>query len=106
MNLAQMIPLAESWGMHDGDVGAGWMIVMGLFWAAVVLAVVWLIRGSARGWSAPTESPLETLERRFAEGTISLEDYRSRRDVLVNGTAAANGAHETPVMAPGKETAR
>jgi putative membrane protein len=107
MNIAQTIPLADSWGMHGGDVGAGWMIVMVLFWAAVILGVVWLIRGSVRGWSAPVErpmsreSPVETLERRFAEGAISIEDYRVRREILVNGTAQTNGGDdEAPLTAP------
>ena len=91
MNIAQTLPLADTWGMH-GDVGAGWMIgmmvLMVLFWGGVVLGVVWLIRGVARGGWAPgegpvgKESPVEILERRFAEGAISPEDYRIRREVL------------------------
>ena len=91
MNIAQAVPLADAWGMH-GDVGAGWWIVMMvamlLFWGAVIFGVVWLIRGIARGGSAPgerhvsRESPVEILERRFAEGEISAEDYRARREVL------------------------
>ena len=39
-----------------------------------------------------SEGPVEILERRFAEGAISLEDYRARREVLANGTP--NGAHK------------
>lgn len=98
-------PLDDTWGMHDG-VGTGWGIVMligmVLFWGAIVLGIVWLIRAGARGWWArgdrlvtsespvTRESPVEILERRFAEGAISLEDYRARREVLVHGTP--NGA--------------
>jgi putative membrane protein len=80
--------------MHD-DVGAGWMIlmmaVMVLFWGAVIFGIVWLIRGATRGdpTRGPTvasrESPLEILDRRFAEGAITPEDYRGRRDILVGG---------------------
>ena len=91
MNIAQIIPLADTWGMH-GDVGAGWMILMMslmvLFWGAVIFGIVWLIRAATQGesWRGPTvaskESPLEILERRFAEGAITPEDYRARRDVL------------------------
>jgi putative membrane protein len=98
MELAQIIPFADTWGM-DGDVGAGWMIammiVMVLFWGAIIFGVVWLIRGAFGGRSQERrESPIEVLERRFAEGAISVEDYRARRKVLVNGTAEANGAHD------------
>ena len=47
------------------------------------------------------ESPVETLERRFAEGAITSEDYRARREVLVNGTAPSNGARkDEPLTAP------
>jgi uncharacterized membrane protein len=96
VNIAQAIPLADTWGMH-GDVGAGWMILMMslmvLFWGAVIFGIVWLIRGATRGDStrgptvATKESPAEILERRFAEGAITPEDFRARRDVLVDGPA-------------------
>jgi putative membrane protein len=112
VNIAQAIPLADTWGMH-GDVGWGWMIsmmvLMVLFWGGVIFGIVWLVRGSfdrrpAR-WS---ESPTEVLERRFAEGAISVEDYRARREVLVNGAAGSNGARKdeplkTPQATGGKE---
>jgi putative membrane protein len=97
MVLAQTIPLADTWGMH-GDVGAGWMVLMMvamvLFWGAIIFGVIWLIRGVERGGSTPgetlvnKESPVEILERRFAEGAITPEDYRARRAVLVDGRAA------------------
>jgi putative membrane protein len=101
VNIAQIIPLADTW-MHGGW-GWGWMsvmmVVMVLFWGAIIFGAVWLVRGVAGGASAPaeelapTESPVEILERRFAEGEISEDDYRARRGVLVNeGTAAADGA--------------
>jgi uncharacterized membrane protein len=109
VNIAQTIPLADTWGMH-GDVGAGWMILMMavivLFWGAIIFGVVWLIR---RAWGDSTpgptlvsrESPVETLERRFAEGAITPEDYRARREVLVNGTSQSNGApKDEPLTAP------
>lgn len=84
MHIAQAVPLADSWGMH-GDVGAGWwivmVVVMMLFWGAVVLGVIWLVRGTTRG----EPRPLEILERRFAEGEISEEEYRARRAVLAGG---------------------
>ena len=100
MNLASTLPLAD-WGMHDGAWGAGWMLVMMplmlLFWGAIIFGAIWLIRGGARSSStaevhATRESPVEILERRFAEGDITPEDYKARRDVLVNaGTAEPAG---------------
>lgn len=84
MSLVLTHPLAD-WGMHD-DVGTGWMIVMMflvlLFWAAVILGIVWLARGGG-GWREPRrETATEILDRRFAEGAISVEDYQERLKVL------------------------
>jgi len=103
MNVAQIIPLADTWGMH-GDVGWGWMAlmmaVMVLFWGAVIFGIVWLIRGVTRSGPTPyetlvsKESPVEILERRFAEGAITPEDYRARREVLLNGPVEGNGARK------------
>jgi len=94
MNVAQLIPLADTWGMHGDDVGAGWMalmmIVMVLFWGAVIFGIVWLVRGTVAARpssSAAPESALQILERRFAEGDISPEDYEARRRVLINGSS-------------------
>lgn len=102
MNTGLTIQLADSWGMH-GDVGAGWMIVMMifmvLFWALVILGIVWLVRGfSVGGWSRERkETPSEILERRFAEGAISVEDYTQRKDVLAGARTAPQ---ETVVHQP------
>ena len=105
MNIAQITLLADTWGMH-GDVGWGWMALMMtlmvLFWAAVIFGIVWLIRSVARdggpppseGTLAERETPVQILERRFAEGAVTLEDYRARREVLVNGRAGSNRASE------------
>lgn len=109
MNIAQIAALADTWGMH-GDVGAGWMIlmmvVMVLFWAAVIFGVVWLIRASFDGRPVrQVESPTEILERRFAEGAISVEDYRARREVLVTRTPPASNAQDDErLIAPGTAT--
>ena len=108
MTVAQTLPVADTWGMH-GDVGTGWMllmmVLMVLFWGAIILGIAWLIRGATQGASAPPEggvtreSPREILERRFAEGAISLEDYQARREVLVNGSDESKGAHQDDALA-------
>lgn len=96
--------IADTWGMHDDDVGWGWMMVMGplmmLFWVVVVIGVIWFFRRPEHPWSRPAESPakregpLEILDRRFAEGAISPEDYRARRSVLLAGTEEPRSAGE------------
>jgi len=90
MNLTLAIPLADNWGMH-GDVGGWWMIVMMplmlLFWAGIVFGIVWIARGGLDGRREDRrETPSEILERRFAEGAISAEDYNERREVIANSS--------------------
>ena len=89
MNIALTVPLADGWGMH-GDFGTGWWIPMAvmmvLFWGAIILGILWLVRGGFDGWrGGRRETPLDVLERRFAESTISVEDYHERREVLETG---------------------
>lgn len=103
MNIAQVIPLADTW-MHGGW-GWGWMtlmmIVMLLFWGGLIFGIVWLVRTTVDRRPEPrTESPIDVLDRRFAEGAISVEDYHARREVLLNGPAGSNGARrDEPVTA-------
>jgi hypothetical protein len=46
-----LLQFADTWGMHDSDIGAGWMIVMMLgmvvFWGLVIVGVVCCARRSA-----------------------------------------------------------
>jgi putative membrane protein len=91
MNIATNVILADTWGMHGDDFGVGWMIVMMLgmvlFWGAIILGIVWLVRGSLGGWrEGRAETPAEILERRFAEGAISVDEYRERREAITTGT--------------------
>jgi uncharacterized membrane protein len=95
VNVATVL-IADTWGMHGDDFGAGWMILMMglmvLFWAAVILGIVWLVRGGFEGrrerqgqGRIPTAS--ELLARRFAEGAMSVDEYRERRELIAEGSA-------------------
>lgn len=69
----------------DGDWWPLMMVGMMLFWVLVVGAVVWLVRDAiarTRGGGTATPSPLEILDRRFAEGSISVDEYTERRQAL------------------------
>jgi hypothetical protein len=44
------------------------------------------------------ESPVEILDRRFAEGAISMEEYRARREALVDGGVEPNGFHKDELL--------
>ena len=76
---------ASGYGMHGA--GSGWwmggmMLWMVVFWAAACLGVVWLVRPSLERRQHGGEEALGTLDRRFAEGLISFDEYRERKAVL------------------------
>lgn len=58
-----------------------------LFWVVVVLGIVWLVQSLSRSSSAQRygetrESALEILQRRYASGEISKEEYLEMKDEL------------------------
>ena len=71
--------------------GMGWMMM--LFWLLLIVLVGWGLyrlfttRGGDRGASAAPrrETPMEALQRTYAEGKISTEEYEERRRTLENG---------------------
>ena len=96
MTLATAVPLADTWGMH-GDVGAGWWIVMVVFWGVVILIGARLLHDGVQRYPSapPPETPTAVLERRLAEGAITVEEYQQRRRALTElapaDTPAAGG---------------
>lgn len=87
--LAQMHRGPGPYGGWDGGWGIAHVVFMLLIAALVVLAIVWLVRnlgaGPGRHQGGPTAQ--ELLDRRFAEGTISVEEYTERRRHLTGGPA-------------------
>lgn len=77
------------WHMGNGDhMDGGWAFVTGMLMllvlVAVVLLVIWVVRGTAShtGAAASGESPMDLLDRRLASGDITPEDYRERAEIL------------------------
>jgi putative membrane protein len=87
-----MIPIADVWGMHDGDIGTGWMIVMMLgmvlFWGLIILGAVWILR-EALGRGGSAGDPLAILDRRLAAGEITVSEYEERKKRLVGFASGA-----------------
>ena len=79
---------------HEHDMGSGGWIVMALVLIIVVVLLVWLVvrttggdtrdRGSTERVSGGggDEPPLRILDRRLAEGKITVEDYEQRKKIL------------------------
>jgi putative membrane protein len=67
-------------------VAGGWWILSGpLFWLLLIVGIVLLARrrGEDPPWARGSrETGIDVLERRFAEGELTLEQYRERRSVL------------------------
>lgn len=106
--IAQTAPIADVWGMHDGDVGFGWGLVMMLgmlvFWGAVIALVVWVLRGGATPSREASTSPAEPsareiLDRRLADGSIDVEEYERRRRLLDDaGSGGGTAPHRPNVL--------
>ena len=65
--------------------GGGWFLfpLFPLFWLLIIVGIVFLARGRGGPWTGVgRETGIDVLERRFAEGELSLEQYRERRAVL------------------------
>lgn len=70
------------WGMH-------WF--WWVFWILAIVGVVWMINRmqQERSGAPPAsprestrETPLETLQRRYAEGEITTDEYEERKERL------------------------
>lgn len=71
------------------DIGWGWDFLMGIgmvaFWLLIVLGAVWLVRGGFGGTASqqhPSKQPIEILNRRLADGELTLEEYEERREAI------------------------
>jgi putative membrane protein len=70
-----MYDYPHMWGMH-------WL--WWLFWILVIVAVWWAFTRRPSGPSAPPrEAPLDRLQRRYADGEITTEEYEERKAILL-----------------------
>ncbi|MBO8184257.1 SHOCT domain-containing protein [Streptomyces spirodelae] len=84
-----------------GDGGPGpWILLFPVIWAAVIAGgifllrrTVWRGRGPRGPWQRPqphggqgAESPLDMLDRRFAQGELDEDEYWRRVSVLSEST--------------------
>ena len=88
------------WDHMDWD--NGWwivmMIAMLLILALLAIGAIWSMRSLAGGSHVPGSAPggqaadpMAILDRRLAEGAISVEEYEERRRVLADASGSASG---------------
>lgn len=68
--------------MHYGEWGFwGMHVFWWLFWVAVIVVLFLPLTPVSRG--RRRETPLEVLQRRYAAGEISTEEYEERKSKLI-----------------------
>jgi putative membrane protein len=83
----------DEWGMGPWMMGwgiVGWIvpIMMAIFWAVIIIAVIvlirWAVKSGTIGHGIPKdESALDILQKRYARGEISREEFeRMKKDIL------------------------
>ncbi len=73
--------------MMDGGgmfFGGGFMWI---FWIAIIIAVIWLVKSvmnsnSGNSNSSSNETPMEILKKRYASGEVDEEEFNRRRKEL------------------------
>ena len=82
--LTAQAPYERGWGMHPmWDWGVGMMFFMCIFWAFVIVALVFGIRWfMTQGPCARSDSALEILRQRYARGEIEKDEFDAKRKVL------------------------
>lgn len=76
-----MMYFSPGWGVLGAIFGG---IGMLLFWALVILGIIWLVRAVSRSGSQPVqhETPLEIVRKRYARGEITKEQLEQiKRDL-------------------------
>ncbi len=70
------------WGDYGWGMGFGWIFMI-IFWALVILGIVYVFQAVTRGvGKSGTEEPLEILRKRYAKGEISREEFERMKEDL------------------------
>lgn len=78
-----------------GGWDSGWWMLMWLwmaaFWVVVIGAVLWAATRRGRDSGHSASSALDTLDRRFASGEITVDEYRRTKNELGDGGSRDSG---------------
>jgi len=79
--------MMQDWGCGFGGGWLGWMgpVLMIVFWAAVIVGIVFLIRWLLLRSAPPKQqnSALDILKLRYARGEISKEEFEQMKQDLL-----------------------
>ncbi|MEK6938955.1 MAG: SHOCT domain-containing protein [Nanoarchaeota archaeon] len=64
-----------TFGLGYGTGGWSGMIFMGLFWIAVIAAIIWLVIKLSQGQLSGNKTAEEILKERYARGELSEKEY-------------------------------
>ena len=70
----------DGWGWGPGP----WVLVFPLFWFTLIGFVIWRFRRGGPPWQRHG-SGQSVLDEMYARGEIDADEYRARRDVLLEG---------------------
>ncbi len=75
------------YGLYDGFGGIGWFgggLMMFVFWALLVLFIIWLVRESNHDNSRSHSDALRILKERYAKGEITKKEFEEKKEDIVS----------------------
>ena len=72
--------------MLDWGWGVGGMAIMLIFWVAVILFIVWAVKGSRENDSGKSQSKsaMDILQNRYAKGEIDKKEFEEKKKDLTD----------------------
>jgi len=70
-------------GYYGNMFGLGGGIFMLIFWVAIILLIVWIVKEMAdKSGKESSDSALEILRQRYAKGEISKDEFETKKSEL------------------------
>ena len=72
------------WGNYGWGMGFGWIFMI-IFWALVILGVIYLVQAATKGGKSTEqrETPMDILKKRYAKGEITKEEFEKTKDEIM-----------------------
>ncbi|MDA8084920.1 MAG: SHOCT domain-containing protein [Nitrospiraceae bacterium] len=67
------------WNWYGWGMGFGWIFMLA-FWAIILFGIIFIFRVFVKSKGNGCESAMAILEKRYARGEISKEEYNKIRD--------------------------